>query len=101
MVKDRYNVYNGYKEDYASKILNIEQKTNEEDELEILENFLVRLQYDDYEILDNDVQPGPDFIICFQNALKIGCEITRYYSDKFGKQFYKSWKDFAAELKKN
>lgn len=109
MVKMDYNIYNGFRDGYASQILNKNDKKTEDDELEIMTNFLRRLKCD-YEILERADSPnskfaGPDCIFCINNKIKVGCEITRYYSDRFtnenahGKYFYKKWRKFASELK--
>lgn len=70
------------------------------EEREIIEGFLQRLQYSKYEIKE---QERPDFVATI-NSVKVGIEITKYYSDfsKKGSKMQKhfiDWKNFALSLK--
>jgi hypothetical protein len=70
------------------------------EECEIIEGFLQRLQYSKYDIKE---QERPDFIATI-DSIKVGIEITKYYSDfsKKGSKMQKhfiDWKNFALSLK--
>ena len=86
-----------YKDSNPSRIFIKEEKSKKEDEKEILENFLLRLHLKYENIIDSE---KPDFIIEFPNNLKVGCEVTRFYSDGKGRKFFAEWKRFAQKLKK-
>lgn len=71
------------------------------EEKEIIEGLLQRLQYINFEC---EEQERPDFSVKLE-GLKIGVEITKYYSDFTSKgsqmqRKYMQWKNFAQELKK-
>ncbi len=70
------------------------------EEREILEGFLQRLQYSKYELGE---QERPDFVATI-GTVKIGIEITRYYSDFYKKvskmqKHFNDWKNFALLVK--
>lgn len=70
------------------------------EEREIIEQFLQRLQYSNYELIE---QERPDFSASIDTK-KIGIEITKFYSDftKKGSKMQKNlieWKNFAMSLK--
>lgn len=83
--------------DVSDFLLNIHSDTKIE-EREIIEQFLQRLQYSNYELKE---QERPDFAASI-DANKIGIEITKYYSDfsKKGSKMQKNlmeWKNFATK----
>jgi hypothetical protein len=86
-----------YKDNNPSRIFIKEKKSKKEDEKDILKNFLLRIQLTYEDIIESE---KPDFIIEFPNNLKVGCEVTRFYSDNKGRKFIAEWKRFAQKLKK-
>ncbi len=91
-----------YKDDYASNIFFDEVKLTKEEEKEIVRNFLLRLQIDYIDFVEFE---KPDLIITFQDDLKVGCEVTKYFADpsrkgSISKKSFAEWKKFAQKLKK-
>ncbi len=85
--------------DLSDFFINIHTDTKIE-EREIIEQFLQRLQYSNYELKE---QESPDFETSIDTK-KIGIEITKYYSDFSTKgskmqQNLMEWKKFATSLK--
>lgn len=85
--------------DVSDFFINIHTDTKIE-EREIIEQFLQRLQYQNYELEERE---RPDFTASI-DASSIGIEITKYYSDfsKKGSKMQKNlieWKNFALSLK--
>lgn len=90
-----------YKDDYASKIFFKDKKPTKEEEIEIVKNFLLRLQIEYTDIIKSE---RPDLIITFPSNLKVGCEVTKYYADpsskgSTSKKFFVKWKKFTQKLR--
>lgn len=85
----------------ASEILLTIHTDTKEEEREIIEQFLIRLQYSPTSLITSEC---PDYELEINNKL-IGVEVTKYYSDftKKGSMRQKKlseWKKFADDLKK-